>query len=141
MKLTAYGFNTLPLNWMRSYLSNRTQNSVFNGSFSTVKTVQCRVPQGSCLGPLLYSIFTNDMPLVLSKASLAMFADDSTVFMSASGVDELNVLLQNEIKPISDWVDNNNLVLNVSNVSKCIVFGSMYAGRRSSYSYPSRAAV
>ena len=81
MKLAAYGFNNCTLNWMRSYSSNRMQTVYFNGSCSAVKAVQCGVPQGSCLGPLLYSIFTNAMPLVLSKVSVAMFADDSTVYV------------------------------------------------------------
>lgn len=102
MKFKTYGFNTLTLNWMRSYLSERLQMFLLNGSFSNVKTVQCGVPQGSCLGPLLYSIFTNDMPFALREASLAMFADDSTVPMSSSSVEELNVLLQNEIVLIAD---------------------------------------
>jgi hypothetical protein len=52
---------------MDSELSNRTQRVPFNGSFSNVKHVKCRVPQGSCLGPLLCSIFTNDLPLALTS--------------------------------------------------------------------------
>lgn len=102
MKFKTYGFNTLTLNWMRSYLFERLQMVLWNGSFSNVKTAQCGVPEGSCLGPLLYTIFTNDMPFALREASLAMFADDSTVPMSSSSVEELNVLLQNEIALIAD---------------------------------------
>lgn len=64
----------------------RPQTVLFNGSFPNVKSVQCGVPQGSCLGPLLYSIFTNDMPLALSKASLAMFEDDYTVYICHQAV-------------------------------------------------------
>lgn len=64
---------------MKSYLSKRSQTVLFNGSFSGVKTVQCGVPQGSSLGPLLDSIFTNDMPFALRAASLAVFAEDSSV--------------------------------------------------------------
>lgn len=122
MKLKASGFNTLTLNWMRSYLSKRSQAVLFNGSFSNVKTVQCGVPQGSFFGPLLYSSFTNDMAFALREASLAMFADDSPVYMSSNSVKRLNVHLQNEITLIADWVANNNLSLNVSK-TKCIVFG------------------
>lgn len=117
IKLEGYGFNTF--NWMRSYLSNRSQTVLFNGSFSNVKTVQRGVPQGSCLGPLLYCIFTNDMPLALRKDSLA---DDSTVYLSSSSGEELNVLLQNDITLIVDWVAKNNLSLNVFK-TKCNVFG------------------
>ncbi len=129
MKLAAYGFKNLTLNWMRSYLSIRTQTVYFNGSLSTVRAVQCGVLQGSCLGPLLYSIFANDMPLVLSKASVAMFADDSTVYMSSYNMDDLNLLLKNDLDLILEWVTKNKLILNVEKI-KCIIFGSNQALRR-----------
>ena len=51
----------------------------FNGSYSNIINVKYGVTQGSCLGPLLYSIFTNDLTRVLSKAHISMYADDSTV--------------------------------------------------------------
>lgn len=111
---------------MWSYLSNRTQMVYFNGSLSAVKAVQWGVPQGSCLGPLLYSSFTNDMLLVLSKASLAMFADDSTVYMSSCNLNELNVLLENDLNLILKWVTRKKMILNVVK-TKCIVFGSNHA--------------
>lgn len=62
------------------------------------------------------------MSFALREASLAMFADDSPVYMSSNSVKRLNVHLQNEITLIADWVANNNLSLNVSK-TKCIVFG------------------
>ena len=61
--------------------SNRTQRVLFNGSFSNVKHVKCGVPQGSSLGPLLFSIFTKDLPLTLNKACVSMNADDSTIYV------------------------------------------------------------
>lgn len=75
---------------MESYLSDRRQLVYFNGSFSKVRVVEQGVPQGSCLGPLLYTIFTNDLPTVLDKASISMFADDSTVYLAGTDIGDLN---------------------------------------------------
>ena len=47
------------------------------GSLSNIIQVESGIPQGSCLGPLLYSIFTNEMPLTLRKASMSMYADNT----------------------------------------------------------------
>lgn len=60
---------------MESYLVNRSQRVFFNGSYSDRISVECEVPQGSCLGPLMYSIYTNDLPLVLKSAKLTMYGD------------------------------------------------------------------
>jgi hypothetical protein len=51
---------------------------------ATIMQIQCGVPQGSQLGPLLFSVFTNDLPLTLNKASVSMYADDSTVYTLAA---------------------------------------------------------
>lgn len=55
-KLSAYGFTDCAVRWMNSYLTNRSQSVYFNGSFSSALGLDCRVPQGSCLGPLCFSI-------------------------------------------------------------------------------------
>lgn len=68
-KLFTYGFGNNAIKWVRSYLSDRSQCVFFNGALSGLKSVVCGLPQGSCLGPLLFSVFTNDLPLALNKAS------------------------------------------------------------------------
>uniref|UniRef100_A0A4W5P3U4 Reverse transcriptase domain-containing protein n=1 Tax=Hucho hucho TaxID=62062 RepID=A0A4W5P3U4_9TELE len=124
-KLKCYGFKDAALSWMESYLSRRRQKVFFNGSFSNSKDIHCGVPQGSCLGPLLYSIFTNDLPSVMNKARVVMYADDSTIYSAASECNELTNVLSSELRMVSEWVDMNKLVLNISK-TKCIVFGSRY---------------
>ena len=71
-----YGFTLPAIMWIKSYLSNRTLKVFFNRSLSNIIQVESGIPQGSCLGPLLFSIFTNDMRLALSKA------DYSTLYVS-----------------------------------------------------------
>ena len=97
----------------------------FNGSFSNSKDIHCGDPQGSCLGPLLYSSFTNDLPSVLNKSRVVMYADDSTIFIAASESNEQTDVLSSELQMVSESVDMNKLVLNISKM-KCIVFGSRY---------------
>lgn len=109
-KLWAYGFRGSAVKYLRSYLANRTQHVFFNGSLSDPVFQICGVPQGSCLGPLLYSIFVNDLPDVLSKASMTVYADDSTGHVSASSLNQVNSKLQKELNSIQEWVVENRLI-------------------------------
>ena len=95
-------------------MPNRTQNVFFNGGFSNVKHVRCGVPQGSFLGPLLFNIFTNDLPLILNKACVSMYIDDSTIHASATTANEITETLNKELQSVLEWVDSNKLVLNIS---------------------------
>ena len=108
--------------WIQSYLSNRTQRVFFNESFSNVKHVKSGVPQGSCLGPLLFSIFTNDLPVALNKACVSMYADDSTIYASATTANEVTETL----KRVLECVASNKLALIISK-TKSIVFGTNHS--------------
>lgn len=125
-KLERYGFKTSALNWFNSYLTNRSQKVYFNGSFSSSVNVDCGVPQGSCLGPLLYSIFTNDLPLAVQNAKIVMYADDTSIYTSAKTSAELTHVLNKVLGAIERWIKQNRLVLNISK-TKSIVFGSSHS--------------
>jgi len=90
--------------------------------------VDSGIPQGSCLGPLMYSIFTNDLPQVLRSANLSMYADDTTVYASAKTAEELTVILNRELSSIGKWVLDNKMVLNLAK-TKSIIFGSNHSLR------------
>lgn len=120
-KLKSYGFVESALQFISSYLSDRRQLVYYNGCYSDSKTVKHGVPQGSCLGPILYTIFTNDLPSVLSKAGISMFADDTTVYLAAKSVSEIKTDLEREIEYLTDWVDNNKLILNVSKTMSIVI--------------------
>jgi hypothetical protein len=125
-KCMCYGFTPPATMWMKSYLSNRTQRVFFNGTLSNIIQVEAGIPQGSCLGPLLFSNFTNDMPLALIKASVSMYADDSTPYTSATTATEMTATLIKELQLASKWVERNKLVLNISK-TKSIVFGTNHS--------------
>ncbi len=128
-KLCAYGFKLNTMGWVKSYLYSRMQCIYFNGNFSSSRYLECGIPQGSCLGPLLFSIFTNGLPLVLNRATMTMYADDSTVHAAADSYSELNGLLQKELDSVSVWVEHNRLALNITKTI-CIAFSSNSILRR-----------
>ena len=61
-KLRLYSFNQESFSWLNSYLSNRSQCVLIGTAVSGFLAVPTGVPQGSILGPLLYTIFTNELP-------------------------------------------------------------------------------
>ena len=75
-KLKCVGINGNLLSWLTDYLSNRKQRVVINGKFSSWKSIQAGVPQGSVLGPLLF-VYIDDITNNLSCRT-SLFADDTT---------------------------------------------------------------
>ena len=78
-KLQIYGVQQRELFWFRSYLSNRKQFCRVNGVASDIQDVEVGVPQGSCVGPLLFLIYINDLPLAVQGLTVSMYADDTSL--------------------------------------------------------------
>ena len=60
--IEVYGLDQAALNWIQSYLAERSQSVMVDGCLSPAEKIECGVPQGSILGPLFYILFTNDIP-------------------------------------------------------------------------------
>ena len=76
--LEIYGMSSNSLELMSSFLDQRTQSVLVNGTMPSPLPIECGVPQGSILGPILFSIYINDLPLFLT-AICELFVDDTTL--------------------------------------------------------------
>ncbi|CAB4010973.1 Hypothetical predicted protein, partial [Paramuricea clavata] len=117
-KLHLLGIRDPLLSWFRSYLYKRRHRVVIDGFASEWLPVTSGVPQGSVLGPLLFLLYINDMPEVISQGSyLPLFADDSKCFrviFNASDQDRL----QEDLNALYDWSIKWGMEFNVE---KCKV--------------------
>ena len=89
-KLESYGVLHRELAWFGSYLSNRVQYYRVNGIDSQIENIDIGVPQGSCLGSLLFLVYINDLPRAVKNSSTSMYADDTSLCSKSKGLFRLN---------------------------------------------------
>ena len=78
-KLEELGLSTAFTLWLSSYLSGRSQKVILNGQVSSGKPISYGVPQSSVLGPILFSIYINNLPKICSTG-IQMYADDTVLY-------------------------------------------------------------
>ena len=120
VKLEAYGIRGNVLDWIRNFLSERKQRVVLGSKMSNWKQVGSGVPQGSILGPILFTIFINDMPDVV-EAIMKLFADDSKTYKAIETFHDIT-LIQEDINKLLKWSILWQLPLNLCKC-KCIHYG------------------
>ena len=104
------------LNLFESYLSNRYQYTNILGHYSNNNKITIGVPQGFCLGPLLFLLYINDLPLSSNFDSI-LYADDIAMILSDSNINSLINRVNNELNIIDLWLRKNKLSLNYSKTS------------------------
>ena len=122
-----FGVTGLVLSWLQSYLSNRTQSVRIGGQFSFSTDCTSGVPQGSVLGPLLFSVYTSPTADIakMFDVSQSQYADDTQLFVALSptnisdGVERLSSCLS----VLHQWFCLNGMALNPDK-SEAIVFGT-----------------
>ena len=122
-KLEHAGVRETELEWFRSYLSGRSQVVSIDDAVSEKQGVECGVPQGSILGPLLFSLYINDLTYVTSKCKLVLYADDTVIYFSGSDYNAIRSALSEDFNIIADWLSANKLTLNISK-TKSMLFGT-----------------
>ena len=96
--------------WIKEYLVNRKQFIKINTIDLDTVNIPHGVPQGSVLGPTLFSLFTNDLPSAVLSGETYLYADDTTIFCIAEFMDALTIKLNSALKEVKDWCDKNSLV-------------------------------
>ena len=112
-KLSAYGIQGNILKWIRAFLSNRTQRVRVGRVISPPEHVTSGIPQGSILGPILFTIFINDLPDTI-ESTCKIFADDTKLFNKPTSSNKI----QDDLFKLQTWSEKWQLGFNVS---KCKV--------------------
>ena len=113
-KLEQYGIRGTPLAWFSDYLKNRKQYTEFENHKSDILNLQCGVPQGSILGPLLFLIYINDITHVSPHLSYILFADDTTLLYADKNLDDIFSMYNAELPKLLTWLHSNKRSLNIS---------------------------
>ena len=127
-KMELYGICGVALDWFKSYLKNRslrvkcTTTAKGSETKSDLYPINFGMPQGSCLGPLIFLIFVNDLHLQLEMMSCIQFADDTTLLFSHKNLKYLRYNVESDLEIVHDWFHANKLTLNLDKTA-LMLFG------------------
>ena len=135
-----FGISGVVLDWFKSYLSDRVQCIKIGSILSDAKKSLYGVPQGSVLGPILFSLYTTPLSKVLQNhpgISFQFYADDTQLYVHlthknvASALDKLSRCLED----VKRWLSTNKLKVNPDK-TEFIVFGSKSQREKLNHSFP-----
>jgi hypothetical protein len=111
---------------IKSYLTDRKQKCQLGDVITSEIRVTCGIPQGSILGPLLFLLYINDLPDCLRQVSPRLFADDTNLTAAGETIEEIELVMNNDLLRIKEWLLANKLSLNVAKTEFLLIFGSHY---------------
>ena len=120
-KLEHYGIQGRELALFKSYLYNRKQFARVNGVDSSIEEIEIGVPQGSCLGPLLFLIYIKGLPRAVQNSKVSMFAVDTSLTYQCNNIYLLNEVINEDLKQVEKWLNGNKLSLNVMKTHSMLI--------------------
>ena len=93
---------------LKSNLKDRKQFVRYNGKSSSTKTIECGVPQGAVLGPLLFLIYINEIAEITKHNNILSYADDTNIFGKYEQTEDTI-----DLKLISSWLESKKLTPNI----------------------------
>ena len=122
-KLTKLDLGDATIDWIKDYLTDRTQCTMANGFTSPSSKIKQGVPQGSILGPLLYILYANDIPLAIKKTKFAFYADDTVLYTSNKKIGQAMAWIQRDLNRLLNWCTQNGILINPQK-TKYVIFSS-----------------
>ncbi len=122
VKLRCLGFKPNVVTWFHSYFSNRMQSTVVNGTLSEPRHIECGVPQGSILGPLMFLCYINDLPTHVRFSTSYLYADDTAIVMKGKNVNDITHGLTSDLQTITKWFAANKLCLNAGKTKSMLFY-------------------
>jgi len=123
----SFGISGSVLSWLQSYLHNRSQSVRIGSSSSSVATLTTGVPQGSVLGPILFSLYISPLSHLIAAHNLQhqQYANDTQLFIAISPTDPTQSLTELEscLTDLYCWLSHSGLCLNPSK-SDAVLFGT-----------------
>ena len=137
-KLERYGVRGIPLRWITSYLSNRKCYVELGSYRSKLNTFNIGVPQGSILGPTLFLIYVNNLPKFSDTLSTQLYADDTIISNTSSGLDTLVDATNSELTKLQDWTQANKLTIHPGKTKLLVVSNRNVASHNPSITFMNR---
>lgn len=121
---TSFGLSRPAVLLIESYLRDRSQSVFLNGFHSSFVDILSGVPQGSVLGPLLFSLFINDLPPVLKFCSVHLFADDVQIYLCSDAninIADMQRKINSDLLKVQSWSEKNLLAINPAKTKALLI--------------------
>ena len=128
-KLEYYGVCDESLPWFKNYFTGRKQFVRMDSQSSEELAITSGVPQRSILGPLLFTVYINNLPRFVKHFSVNMYNDDKVLYLAGPTIHSLTFYINQDLQCLSEWLEDNNLVLKVSKTRRVLLTSQRHKER------------